>query len=176
MSDNIVLIGFMAVGKGRTARALAGATGRFAVDTDDLIESCLKTSIRDFFATQGEPAFRQVEQQVADWLEQQVRGTIISTGGGFFQVSNLHQLGTVIYLHSSLEGILKTINKHPNAARKIKKRPLLQDMEKARALFRSRLPLYREAAHHEINVEGRRTSDIVLEIQELLHKEGGCHE
>lgn len=173
MSDNIVLIGFMAVGKGRTARALAGATGRFAIDTDDLIESSLKMSIRDFFVSQGEPAFRQVEQQVANWLERQVHGTIISTGGGFFQVNNLRQLGTIIYLHSSLEGILKTINSHPNASRKIKKRPLLQDMEKARALFRARLPLYREAATHEINAEGRKTSDIVMEIQELLHTQGG---
>lgn len=173
MSDNIVLIGFMAVGKGRTARALAGATGRFAVDTDDLIESYLKSSIRDYFATQGEPAFRQVEQQVADWLAAHVSGTIISTGGGFFQVNNLHQLGTVIYLHSSLEGILKTINRHPHASRKIKKRPLLQDMEKARALFCTRLPLYREAANHEIDVEGRKTSDIVTDILVLLRKKGG---
>ena len=173
MSDNIVLIGFMAVGKGRTARALAGAIGRFAVDTDDLIESYLKSSIRDFFAAQGEPAFRRVEQQVADWLAAHVSGTVISTGGGFFQVHNLQKLGTVIYLHSSLEGILKTVRSHPHASRKIKKRPLLQDMDKARALYCTRLPLYRQAAAHEINVEGRKTSDIVKDIQALLHKIGG---
>ncbi|MCW5204049.1 shikimate kinase, partial [Desulfobulbus sp. US4] len=47
MADNIILIGFMGVGKGRTARALAEQTSRFAVDTDDLIESMVNLKIRD---------------------------------------------------------------------------------------------------------------------------------
>ena len=53
VADNIILIGFMGVGKGRTARALAAATGRFAIDTDDLIESFLKTKIRTLFRRAG---------------------------------------------------------------------------------------------------------------------------
>ncbi len=171
MNTNIVLIGFMGVGKGRTARALATATDRFAIDTDDLIESFLKTRIRTFFAEQGEPAFRQVEQRAADWLEHQVSGTIISTGGGFFMVNNLARLGRVVYLHSSLKGILATIRQHPDAERKIKKRPLLQDRAKAKELFRTRLPLYRAAADFEIDVEGKKTSDVVAEIQTLLLNE-----
>ena len=50
MADNIILIGFMGVGKGRTARALAEKTGLFAVDTDDLIETMTKMKIRQIFA------------------------------------------------------------------------------------------------------------------------------
>lgn len=172
MANNIVLVGFMGVGKGRTARALAAATGRFAIDTDDLIESFLKTKIRDFFAAQGEPAFRRIEQQVADWLEQRVNNTIISTGGGFFMVNNLDRLGRIVYLHSSLKGILAAINKHPDACRKIKKRPLLQDMGKAKELYHARLPLYREAVDFEIDVEGRKTSEVVTEIKTWLIREG----
>lgn len=172
MADNIILIGFMGVGKGRTARALAAATERFAIDTDDLIESFLKTKIRTLFAEQGEPAFRRVEQQVADWLEQRLDGTVVSSGGGFFMVNNIRRLGTVIYLHSSLKGILATLRQHPDAARKIKKRPLLQDRDKARELYRARLPLYREAADYEINVEGRKTSEVAAEIKALLNKQG----
>jgi shikimate kinase len=170
VNDNIVLIGFMGVGKGRTARALAAATGRFAIDTDDLIESFLKTKIRSFFAEQGEPAFRRVEQQVATWLEQGVNNTIISTGGGFYMVDNLSRLGRIIYLHSSVKGILTTIKQHPHGARKIKKRPLLQDFDKAKELFRTRLPLYRQTADYEIDVEGKKTSDVAAEIQALLGK------
>ena len=172
MTDNIVLIGFMGVGKGRTARALAAMTGRFAIDTDDLIESFLKARIRTVFAEQGEPAFRRVEQQVADWLEHRVHGTVISTGGGFFMVDNIERLGRIVYLHSSLKGILATLKQHPDAARKIKKRPLLQDREKAKKLFHTRLPLYREAADYEIDVEGRKTTDVAAEIRELFIKEG----
>jgi len=172
VTDNIILIGFMGVGKGRTARALAAGTGRFAIDTDDLIESFLKTKIRTFFAEHGEPAFRQVEQQAANWVEQQVQGTIISSGGGFFMVDNLPRLGRIVYLHSSLKGILATLKQHPDADRKIKKRPLLQDKAKAKELFATRLPLYRQAAEVEINVEGRKTSEVAAEIKDWLTKEG----
>jgi len=172
VTDNIILIGFMGVGKGRTARALAAATDRFAIDTDDLIESLLKTKIRTFFAEQGEPAFRQVEQQVANWLEQGVRNTIISTGGGFFMVENLARLGRVVYLHSSLKAILASLRQHPDGGRKIKKRPLLQDKDKAKQLFRARLPLYRQAAEFEVGVEGRSSSEVAEEIKAMLLGKG----
>jgi shikimate kinase len=168
VADNIILIGFMGVGKGRTARALATETGRFGIDTDDLIESFLKTKIRTLFAEQGEPAFRRVEQQAADWLEHCVSGSIVSTGGGFFMVPKIRRLGRIVYLHSSLKGILATLKQHPDAARKIKKRPLLQDMDKAKRLYRIRLPLYRAAADIEIDVEGRKASEVAAEIKTLL--------
>jgi len=172
MTPNILLVGFMGVGKGRTARALAAETGLFAVDTDDLIESYVKQKIRTIFAQQGEPAFRKIEQKTGFWLEKQVQGTIISTGGGFFMVENLNRIGKVVYLHSSLDGIIATIMRHPNAEKKIKKRPLLQDMGKAQALYETRLPLYRNKADFEVNVEGRKTSEIVAEIISLLTKDG----
>lgn len=168
MADNIILIGFMGVGKGRTARALAALTSRFAVDTDDLIESMVKTRIRDIFAAQGEARFRQLEQRCADWLEQQVSGTVVSAGGGFFKVSNLKRLGHVIYLHSDLDGILEAMRSHPNAAQKMKKRPLLHDMAKAEVLFNERLPQYRHAADLEIAVRGRDNADIAAEIAARL--------
>ena len=37
--NNIILIGFMGVGKGTVARALVKKSDMFAIDTDDLIES-----------------------------------------------------------------------------------------------------------------------------------------
>jgi shikimate kinase len=170
MADNIILIGFMGVGKGRTARALAAMTGRYTVDTDDLIETMVKMKIRTIFKEFGEPRFRQMEQQTADWLEYHVTGTVVSTGGGFFKVNNLSRLGTVIYLHSSVEAILEAIMRHPNARKKIKKRPLLQDLDQAGALFNERLPLYRRAADHEISVENREIQDVAAEIADLVRR------
>ncbi|MCW5199556.1 shikimate kinase [Desulfobulbus sp. F1] len=169
MADNIILIGFMGVGKGRTARALAALTGRFAIDTDDLIESMVKRRIRDIFAEQGEAHFRQLEQQCATWLEEQVSRTIVSAGGGFFKVNNLQRIGQVIYLHSDLDGILEAIRSHPNAEQKMKKRPLFQDIARAEALFVERLPQYRQAADLEISVRGRTNADIAAEIVARLH-------
>jgi shikimate kinase len=168
MSNNIILIGFMGVGKGRCARELAARTARFAVDTDDLIESMSKMKIRYIFAEYGEPYFRQLEQQAANWLEYHVSGTVVSTGGGFFAVKNLNRLGRVVYLHSSVDAIIETMEAHPNARKKIKKRPLLKDMESARKLFKQRLPLYRRAADVEVSVAHREIADVVEKIIDIL--------
>jgi shikimate kinase len=168
MADNIILIGFMGVGKGRTGRELAARTGRYTIDTADLIETMVKMKIRTVFAELGEERFRQMEQQTADWLEYHVSGTVVSTGGGFFQVNNLNRLGRVIYLHSSVEAILAGIRAHPKAKKKIKKRPLLQDLGKAEKLFATRLPMYRKAADIEVDVQGRETADIAGEIIDRL--------
>lgn len=166
--ENIILIGFMGVGKGRTARELAAVTGRFAVDTDDMIESMVKKKIRKIFYEEGEPHFRALEQRAANWLADNVAATIVSTGGGFYMVDNIQNLGRVIYLHSSVEQIIKAIKMHPNATKKIKKRPLLQDLNKAGKLFEKRLPLYRRASNHEINVEGKETADVAREVMQLM--------
>jgi shikimate kinase len=167
MEKNIVLIGFMGVGKGRTARALARETGRFAVDTDDLLESLVKKSIRKLFRDHGEAFFRQMEQKTAQWLRSSVQGTIISTGGGFYMVDGLQQIGEVVYLHSSLEAIIDGINSHPKAQKKRAKRPLLQNMEMARDLYQKRLPLYRALAKYEVDVEGRDIPAVAKEIAEI---------
>lgn len=169
--DNIILIGFMGVGKGRTARALAQETGLFAIDTDDLIESMEKMKIRKIFLDQGETAFRKLEQKAAGWLDKHVTGTIISTGGGFYQVTNLRDLGTVVYLHASVEYIVENIMAHPKAAKKIKKRPLLSDIEKAKELFDRRLPQYHRLADHIVDIEGRDVAQLSRDIIAMLKLE-----
>ncbi len=168
MIGNIVLIGFMGVGKGRTARMLAEKSSKFAVDCDDLIESFTNLKVKKIFARHGERRFRELEQQVAIWLEEQVRNTIISTGGGFFKVPNIRRIGTVVYLHAEFDQILQAIHGHPKAKKKIKKRPLLQDLAKAEALFNERLPLYRDIADYEIEVGGRSIDEVVDNILQHL--------
>jgi shikimate kinase len=175
MPKNIILIGFMGVGKGRTARELARRTNRITLDTDDLIESMTKKKIRTIFAKDGEATFRALEQQTAKWLEESVQDTIVSTGGGFFMVKNIKKLGHVVYLHSSVEAIISAIENHPHGRRKIKKRPLLKDFEKAKELYKQRLPLYRQTADHEIIVEGKESAQIAEEIIELLKADKKDH-
>ncbi|CAK8723651.1 shikimate kinase [Candidatus Electrothrix aarhusensis] len=168
MADNIILIGFMGVGKGQTARALAELTYRFTVDTDDLIESMVNMKIRNIFTAQGETEFRRMEQKAADWLEYHVSGTVVSTGGGFFKVSNLKRLGKVVYLHSTVVDIYNSICNHPNAKKKIKKRPLLTDLKQAEKLFEERLPQYRDLADIEIVVTGKTNMERAEEIASHL--------
>lgn len=163
-------MGFMGVGKGTVARALAKHTKRFAVDTDDLIESLQKREIKEIFAKEGEEYFRNLEQECANWIEDSVDGSIISIGGGFFKRPNLVNLGTIIYLQSSFTGIMNRIKSAPNAKEKLKKRPLLQDKKEAKKLFKLRVSHYEEIADIVINTENKKSEDIVREILEKLSR------
>ncbi|MCT7445790.1 shikimate kinase [Aliarcobacter skirrowii] len=162
--NNIILIGFMGVGKGTVARALVKESSMYAIDTDDLIESMENRAIKKIFANDGEAFFRNLEKKTALWLENSVDNTIISTGGGFYKQENLKNIGTVIYLKSSFDGILKRIKKAPNAKNKLKKRPLLQDKKEALKLYNTRVVEYQRVADIVVDVENRDLKDIVIDI------------
>ncbi len=166
--NNIVFIGFMGVGKGTIARELSKVSQLIAIDTDDIIESMENRKIKDIFATDGEKYFRKLENRVALWLEKSVKDTIISTGGGFYKQKNIKKIGKVIYLESSLSGILKRIYEHPNAKKKIAKRPLLKDMKKVKKLYKERIKEYKKVCDMVINVENKSVKDITKEISNIV--------
>ncbi len=161
---NIILIGFMGVGKGQIARAYSKKSGIYAIDTDDLIESLENRKIKKIFKKEGELYFRELEKKTALWLEKSVDNSIISTGGGFYKQPNIKRIGKVIYLESSFEAILEKIKNSPNAKKKIKKRPLLKNEEEAKRLFNIRVEEYQRVADIKINVENRDVASIVEEI------------
>ena len=161
---NIILIGFMGVGKGSTAREIVKQAKTVALDTDDIIESMEKRKIKKIFEQEGETYFRELERRVAKWLEKSVKGTLISTGGGFYKVPNLKKIGTVVLLDAPFDAIYKRILTHPQAEKKLKKRPLFQDVEKARELYKSRLAEYKEIADIVIDVEDKSVENIAAEF------------
>lgn len=165
--NNIILIGFMGVGKGTVARALVKASDYFAIDTDDLIESIENRRVKKIFEEVSEAYFRSLEKRCALWLEKNVDNTIISTGGGFFRQENIHTIGTIIYLESSFEGILNRINSSPNAKAKLKKRPLLSNLVEAKKLYNQRVEDYKKVSDITVNVENK---DIDLVVKEILGK------
>jgi len=164
-NNNIILIGFMGVGKGTVARVLAQKSDYFAVDTDDLIESLENRKIKKIFEEEGEPYFRALEKKCALWCEKNVQNSIISTGGGFYKQPNLKKIGTVIYLQSTFDKILEGIHCSPNAKKKLKKRPLLNDLEEARKLYDVRVKEYEKVADIVINVEDW---DVEVAVKNIL--------
>ena len=77
----IVLVGFMGAGKTTVGRLLAARLGLPFTDSDQVIEERAGTPIRQIFADDGEPAFRELEHEViADLLDGP--DAVLALGGG----------------------------------------------------------------------------------------------
>ncbi|NBQ90641.1 MAG: shikimate kinase [Betaproteobacteria bacterium] len=142
-------------GKTTVGRLLAKQLHLPFVDADQEIERRSGMAIKDYFATQGEPAFRELEQTVIAELANG-RPMVLATGGGaVLREANreaLHHHCTVVYLRSTPEELFRRL-------RHDRQRPLLQvdnPLRKLRELFRERDPLYRRTAHYVIET-GRPT-------------------
>ncbi len=171
MKNNIILIGFMGVGKGTTARAYASKYKCFNIDTDDLIESKENCKVKTIFEEHGEKYFRSIEQECADWIESSVDNSFISCGGGFFNVNNLKKLGTVVLLDASYEWIYNRLSTAENAEAKLKKRPLFSEPKKAKKLYKEREKAYKKLADIVINVEKSELKEIIKEIHKKVNKD-----
>ncbi|MDF1874605.1 AAA family ATPase [Sulfurimonas sp. SAG-AH-194-I05] len=167
---NILFIGFMGVGKGSVAREIIKKSSFIAIDTDDLIESMANKKIKKIFEEDGEVYFRSLEKEISVWLEKSVKSTLISTGGGFYKVKNLKDIGTVVFLDSPFEEIIKRIKEHPNAKAKLKKRPLLNDLKAAKELYKQRRPEYLALADVVIDVTGKSVIECAKEILKKVKK------
>jgi shikimate kinase len=169
MKENIILIGFMGVGKGTTARAYGKKYNCFNIDTDDLIESRENRKIKEIFKEEGEVYFRNLEQECANWIENSVTNTLISCGGGFYNVDNLKSLGKVVLLDASYEWIYNRLSTAENSKSKLKKRPLFSEPKKAKKLYKERNKDYKAIADLIVDVEKNDTKSILKEINKSLY-------
>lgn len=136
-------------GKSTVGRQLARRLDLPFLDSDQLIEQRLGCSIREFFAREGEAAFREIEEQVLRELAQGASAVVATGGGAVVREATRNALregGKVVYLRSSPEELYRRL-------RHDRQRPLLQvadPLAKLRELHAARDPLYREAAHFQI--------------------------
>lgn len=150
---NVVVFGFMGVGKTTVGRLLAPRLGYRFVDTDAEAEREAGMRIAEVFADRGEPAFREIERRVITRLS---RGDaqIIALGGGAVldprNVDELRRGGRMILLTASPEEIgLRT--------RGDASRPLLAGADKLariRALLDERRDRYLAAADMVVDTNG----------------------
>jgi shikimate kinase len=144
----LTLVGLPGSGKSTVGRHLARRLGLPFTDSDHVIEQRLGCSIREFFAREGESAFRDVEQAVIDELAG-APGVLATGGGAVLRAANRQRLregGNVFYLMSTPEEVFRRVRHDQN-------RPLLQvddPLARLKALFAERDPLYRETAHYVI--------------------------
>jgi shikimate kinase len=114
------------------------------LDTDELIVSRTGRSIADIFKTDGEPAFRALEQQVVEELKDRTK-TVIATGGGLpvnpANLASLKNHALVVCLWASPEKIWERVKNQSH-------RPLLHDPDpqgKIHDLLAAREPFYKQA-------------------------------
>jgi len=160
----------MGVGKGSVAREVIKNSKYMAIDTDDIIESMENRKIKSVFEEEGEAYFRKLEKNVAKWLELSVQNTLISTGGGFYKQTNLKKIGIIVLLDSPFDAIIKRIKEHPNATKKLKKRPLLADLLKAKELYDERRPEYLKLADVVVDVTDKSTEMCSKELLKKVKK------
>lgn len=162
--NNLILMGFMGAGKTTIGKCLAKELGCELIDTDEWIEREQGRKISDIFSQDGEAAFRDMETCLLRQLQQRTEPFVLSIGGGMpVREENralLRSLGTVIYLKTSKEELLRRLSGD-------KKRPLLQGgsmEEKITSLMSAREQIYRETAHEEIVTDGKNVYEIVKNL------------
>lgn len=146
MQALISLVGMPGGGKSTVGRHLARQLGLPFVDSDHEIEARIGGSIRDYFVSHGEDAFRDVEQSTIEHLTRCDNGVLATGGGAVLRAANreaLHARTHVIYLRSTPEELFRRLRHDTH-------RPLLQvndPLRRLRDLYRERDPLYRRCAH-----------------------------
>jgi len=163
---NIILTGFMGTGKSTVGRLLAKKTGYRFVDTDTLIEQQTGKTISEFFAAQGEKAFRLLETNLVIKLAAE-NGLVIATGGGLVlnpdNVKELSRTGQIFCLTATADEILQRVTQQGNT------RPLLQEkdpLQKIMALLQQRDHIYQQFP--QVSTTGATLDLLVEKILRLI--------
>jgi len=162
MAPKAVLVGLPGSGKSTIGRRLAKALGVTLLDTDAAIEARTGRSIAELFASDGEPEFRRVEEDVVRAALTDHDG-VLSLGGGAVTSKGVRDAlagHTVIYLEiTAAEGVRRTGG---NTVRPLLAGP--DRVEKYRALMAERAPLYRRVATMRVNTNRRNPGAVVRHI------------
>ena len=177
MSMRCTLVGMPGSGKSTVGRQLARRLGCPVVDMDQRLEERLGCGIRAYFDARGEDAFRDEEAALLAELAANSTDMVLSTGGGVvLREGNRALLRTacapVFYLRASADDIWRRV-RHDH------RRPLLQvddPLERLRALYQERDPLYREVAHYVIETRRSTVQGLVNRVQMQLELAAGTSE
>jgi shikimate kinase len=164
-TQNIALIGFMAVGKSAVGRNLAKRLGRRFVDLDRLIEKSAGMKVREIFEQKGEVYFRQIEKQTLGQVLAK-NGQVIATGGGVVLDDNnlalLRERTWLVALNATTETILTRVGDGAT-------RPLLKGADRRariEELLKTRQTRYAQA-HVTIDTGDLTLNQVVDKIIEI---------
>ncbi len=169
--ERVILIGMPCSGKSAIGRAIADYFGFTFYDMDEEIVSSAGMSIQSIFEEKGEPAFREIETQIAKKLSE-VKKAVVATGGGVVTRENnmkffMSESSAIIFIHRHVTRFITT------PKRVMEKRPLLQktSLDKLLNLYKTRLPLYRKYCNFEIQNDANK-DDAIRSVIKLLNDQG----
>lgn len=164
---NLVLIGYRGTGKSTVGRLVAERLGMRYVCMDQEIEQKAGRSITEIVAASGWDSFRDLESELARELSAQDNLVIDTGGGAIVRPQNVLVLRTnsrLFWLKASVETITSRIQGDGS-------RPALTSgktfVEEVAEVLAAREPLYRTAAHYEINTDGEAPGAIAGRILAL---------
>ncbi len=159
--QHLVLVGMMAVGKTTTSRVIAERLGRKVVDSDQVIEARTGRTVREIFASDGEPAFRALETAaLLEALADPVPAVIAAAGGVVLSPENRAALRSapakVVWLCADPATLVERVRPGSH-------RPLLDHDPEGTLLrmFTERADLYREVADAIVLVDNRSVTEVV---------------
>ncbi len=172
-SPLVVLVGPPGSGKSTIGRRLSRALQVPLTDTDFLIEERENDTCGAVFSRLGEPAFRQLEEEVvADALQ---RDGVVSLGGGAVLSERTRALlaeHAVVYLNVTVEeGVRRTMIDNS--------RPVLEcenPIERYAEILSQRNDLYHEVASFKVDSDSRSPQRVVTEVLQYLDLVGDVDE
>lgn len=116
----------MGCGKTTLGKKLANKLAYAFVDLDHEIETKINMTIAEYFAKNGENAFRKLERDILQGFEYQ-ENTVVSTGGGmpcfFDNLAWMNKNGTTVYIKMDAKALSKRLEGGKD------QRPLLKDLD-----------------------------------------------
>jgi len=166
LNGNIIFIGFMGSGKSSVGRSISKKFNKLFLDIDSMIENREDMKINDIFQKNGEKSFRDIERSFAQFIKQSISNSIISVGGGFpTAVKKIQNLGFVIYLDIDFDFMVSELSRYKD---EVEKRPLMQNLDMARAIYDSRKDIYRSQSDITIQISDKNLESVVEEVEKFM--------
>lgn len=166
---NIVLIGFMGVGKTTIGQMVAKKLDWEFIDTDQEIERRYHMSIPAIFEQKGEDYFRKAERELIVDICSKERQKVLSLGGGAYLQEEVRNAclshGIVVFLDLSWE------NWKDRLPSIVHDRPLLKNkaLEEIKQLFELRKQAYSQH-HYRVATDGLDPETVAIRTIELIRE------
>ena len=161
---NITLIGMPGCGKSTVGVVLAKAANMDFIDSDLVIQKEMGMKLSAIIDQYGDDGFRDIENRINAGLT--VENSVIATGGsviyGEEAMRHLKEIGTVVYLKLSCEGITNRLGDLHARGVTIKPGWTLRD------LYNERCPMYEKWADVTVDCEHLQLREVVAYIQQQL--------